>query len=216
MTNFAPKSKKCHKNAGQIGKNNSKFVLGSYGSSAVLSIIFSTIMHIKFKDVQTVDDKVIFQTSRKCCKNFNQREITHRHCEVQLWFFHTALCIIATNKNAKFQVNKTGDDKAMLRTKNYSNELSNSRANKYTCSGPITLIINLIRELRVIHILTNFGTNWLIFVDATVQVRYSMFSNSRANNCSRSDPITFIIELIRDLMVMYILTKFSTDWLEKL
>ena len=65
-------------------------------------------MHIKFEDVQAVDNKVIFQTSRKCCKKFNQREITHR--QVELWFFHTALCIIATNTNAKFQVNQTGDD----------------------------------------------------------------------------------------------------------
>ena len=82
---------------------------------------------------------------------------------------HTALCVIATNINAKFQVNQTGDDKVMLRAKNYSNELSNSRANNSTCSGPITpILIKLIRDLTVIYILTNFGTNWLIFVDATV------------------------------------------------
>ena len=80
-------------------------------------------MHIKSEDVQAVDDKVILQTSRNCCKNFNQREITHRQYEVQLWFFHTALCIIATNTNAQFQVNQTGDDKVMLQIKNYSNEL---------------------------------------------------------------------------------------------
>ena len=72
-------------------------------------------MHIKFEDVQAVDDKVIFQTSKKCCKNFNQREITHRHYEVQSWFFHTALCIIVTITNAKFRVNQTADDKVMLR-----------------------------------------------------------------------------------------------------
>ena len=95
-------------------------------------------------NVQTVDDKVIFQTSRKCCKNFNQKEITYRHYKVQLRLFHTTLCIIATNTNAKFQVNQTGDDKVMLRTKNYSNELSNSRANNYTCSGPTTPLIKLI------------------------------------------------------------------------
>ena len=118
-------------------------------------------MHVKFEHVQAVVDKVIFQTSRKCCKNFNQREITHRHYQVQLWFFHTALCIIATNTNAKFQVNQTGYDKVMLWTKNYSNELSNSRANNSTCSGPTTTLINS-------YILTNFGTNLLIFVDATV------------------------------------------------
>ena len=81
-------------------------------------------MHIGFEDVQAVDDKVTFQTSRKCCKNFNQREITHRQYEVKLWFFQTALYIIA-----KFQVNQTGDNKVMLRTRNYSKELYNSGAN---------------------------------------------------------------------------------------
>ena len=95
-------------------------------------------MHIKFEHVQAVDDKVIFQSSGKCCKNFNQREITHRHYEVQSWFNHTALCIIATNTNAKFQVNQTGDDKVIIQTKNYSNELYNSRATYSTHSGPIT------------------------------------------------------------------------------
>ena len=107
----------------------------------------STIMHIKFEHVQDVDDKVIFQTRRKCCKNFNQRELID-----------------------KFQVYQTGDDKVtcMLQTKNYSNKFSNSRANNSTCSGLITPIIKLIQDLRVIYILTNFGTNWLIFVDATM------------------------------------------------
>ena len=33
-------SKKYYKNEGQMGKNNSKFVLGGYGSCAMLSIIF--------------------------------------------------------------------------------------------------------------------------------------------------------------------------------
>ena len=125
-------------------------------------------MHIKFEDVQAVDDKVIFQTIRKCCKNFNQREITHRQHAVELWFFHTALCIIATNTNAKFQVIQTGDDKVMLRTKNYSKELSNSMENNSSCSNLITLTIELIQDLKFMYILTTFGTNWLIFVDATV------------------------------------------------
>ena len=62
---------------------------------------FLTIMPIEFQDVQAVDEKVVVQTSRKCCKNFNQREMTHKQGEVELWFFHTALCIIATNTNAK-------------------------------------------------------------------------------------------------------------------
>ena len=79
----------------------------------------------------------------------------------------TLHCIIATNSNAKFQVNQTGDDKVMLRTKKYSKKLSNSRAKNLTYPGPITPIIKLIRDLRAIHILTNFGTNGLIFVEAT-------------------------------------------------
>ena len=103
-------------------------------------------MQIKFEDVQAVDDTVIFQTSRKCCKNFNQREMTHRHYKLKLWFFHTALCINVTNTNTKFQVNQTGGDKVMLQTKNYSNELSNSRANNSTCSGWITPIIELLES----------------------------------------------------------------------
>ena len=74
------------------------------------------------------------------------------------------LPIIATNINAMFQVNKTGDDKVMLRKQNYSEELSNLRANNSSCSGLITPIIELIRDLRVKYILTKSGTKWLIFV----------------------------------------------------
>ena len=125
-------------------------------------------MHIKFEDVQAVDDKVLFKASRKCCENFSQMEITQRQYEVELWFFHTALCIIATNTNAKFQVNQNGDDKVMLWTKTYSTELSNSRANNSSCKGLITLIIKFIRDLRIIYNMTKFGTNWLILVDATL------------------------------------------------
>ena len=64
-------------------------------------------MHIKFEDAQAVDDKVIFQTSRKCCKNINQREMTHRHYEVQLWFFHTATLYYCNNH--KSQVSSQSD-----------------------------------------------------------------------------------------------------------
>ena len=45
------------------------------------------------------------------------------------------------------------------------------------------------------------------------KVKFSNFSHSRANNSSCSNLITSIIELIPDLMVMYILTKFGADWL---
>ena len=52
-------------------------------------------MYIKFEDVQAVDDSYIPEKEKKCSKNFIQKEITHRH---------TALCIISTNTNTKFQV----------------------------------------------------------------------------------------------------------------
>ena len=44
----------------------------------------------------------------------------------------------------KHKVNQTGDDKVMLQTKNYSNKLSNSKANNSICSGPTTALIKLI------------------------------------------------------------------------
>ena len=55
-----------------------------------------------------------------------------------------------------------------------------------------------------------FGTHWSIFVDARVQTKSdsTIFANSRANNSDRSALIKSIIELIRDLIVTYILTKF--------
>ena len=53
-----------------------------------------------------------------------------------------------------------------------------------------------------------------LFADATVnKVKYGKFSNSRADNSDSSLLISSIIELIRDLMVIYILTKFGADWL---
>ena len=43
-----------------------------------------------------------------------------------------------------------------------------SRANNSRCSCPIRSIIELIRDLIVIHILTKFGADLLIFVDVKV------------------------------------------------
>ena len=54
------------------------------------------------------------------------------------------------------------------------------------------------------------GQVWSIFADA---VKYGKFSNSWTDNSDSSGPISSIIELIRDLMVIYILTKFGVDWL---
>ena len=47
-------------------------------------------------------------------------------------------------------------------------EYTNSRTNNSDSSGPIKSIIELIPDLMVTYILTKFGADWLIFVDATV------------------------------------------------
>ena len=65
-----------------------------------------------------------------------------------------------------------------------------------------------------INIVAKFGTDWSIFADASVnKVKYGKFSNSKADNSDSSGPISSIIELILDLMVIYILTEFGADWL---
>ena len=62
--------------------------------------------------------------------------------------------------------------------------------------------------------MAKFGTDWSIFADASVNnVKHGKFSNSRADNSDISGPISSIIKLIRDLMVIYILTKSDLDWL---
>ena len=64
--------------------------------------------------------------------------------------------------------------------------------------------------------LTKFGAHWLIVVDAICKQSQmqQFFSNSRANNPSRSNLIRPIINLIQDLMVIYIFAKFTADWLK--
>ena len=47
-------------------------------------------------------------------------------------------------------------------------KFSNSRADNSDSSGSINSIIKLIPALVVIYILTTFGDDWLIFVDARV------------------------------------------------
>ena len=64
-----------------------------------------------------------------------------------------------------------------------------------------------------IYIVAKFVTDLSIFTDARVLVKYGKFSNSRADNSDSSSLISSIIELIRDLMVIYIWTKFGADWL---
>ena len=65
-----------------------------------------------------------------------------------------------------------------------------------------------------IYIVAKFGTDWSIFADVSVnKVKYGKFSNSRADNSDSSGLISSIIELIRDLIFIYNLTKFGADWL---
>ena len=64
-----------------------------------------------------------------------------------------------------------------------------------------------------IYIVAKFGTDWSIFADASVnKVKYSKFL-IQGQITPSSGPISSIIELTRDLMVIYILTKFGADWL---
>ena len=64
------------------------------------------------------------------------------------------------------------------------------------------------------YIVAKFGTDWSIFADARVKtVEYGQIPNSRADNSDSSGLISSIIELIRVLMVIYILSKSGSDWL---
>ena len=71
------------------------------------------------------------------------------------------------------------------------------------------------QDLIVIYTMTMFGTNWSAFVDAMVLTKSdsAIFANSRGNNSDSSGPIKSKINLIQDLMVTYILSKFGANWL---
>ena len=58
-----------------------------------------------------------------------------------------------------------------------------------------------------------FGTNWPTFAVARVETKLDsiFFANSKANYSDSSGLIKSIIELIQDLIVTYILTKFGAD-----
>ena len=64
------------------------------------------------------------------------------------------------------------------------------------------------------YILTKSGVDWLIFVDDGVYTKLdsAIFQNSRANISGCSCSICPIIKLIRDLIGIYIVAKFVTDW----
>ena len=58
----------------------------------------------------------------------------------------------------------------------------------------------------VIYIVTKFGADWFIFLDA--RVKSAIFPNSRINKFDCSGPFEPKIELIRDLVV----THFDQVW----
>ena len=66
-----------------------------------------------------------------------------------------------------------------------------------------------------IYIVVKFGTDWSIFADARVYTKSNMANFRIRGQTTRdsSGPIRSIIELIRNLKVIYILTKFGVDWL---
>ena len=66
----------------------------------------------------------------------------------------------------------------------------------------------------LIFIVTKFGADWFIFVDAREYTKsnVAIFSNSRANNSSCSGPIGPMIKFIQILLDINILTKFGADW----
>ena len=86
---------------------------------------------------------------------------------------------------------------------------ANSRANNSDSSGRIRSIIKLIRDLIVTKVLTKFGADWFIFVDARVLTKSD---SARVNNSKCSCSICPIIELIQDLMGIYTVAKFGNDW----
>ena len=65
-----------------------------------------------------------------------------------------------------------------------------------------------------IYIVAKFGTDWSIFADARV-LKMSNMANFliQGQITDSSGQISSFIKLIRDLLVIYILTKFGADWL---
>ena len=66
----------------------------------------------------------------------------------------------------------------------------------------------------LIFIVTKFGADWFIFVDAREQTKLNaaIFPDSRTNNSSCSGPIGPMIKLVQILLEINILSKFGADW----
>ena len=90
---------------------------------------------------------------------------------------------------------------------------ANSRANNFYSSGPIRSIIKLIRDLMGIYIVAS-----LVLIGQYLQMLERKQSNManfqiQGQITQKSfGPIRSIIELIQDLMITYILTKFGAIW----
>ena len=74
---------------------------------------------------------------------------------------------------------------------------ANSMGNNSDSSGPIKFIMDLIRDLMVTYVLTTFGADWLIFVDASVnKVKFCNVPKFKENNFGCSGTICSTIKLI--------------------
>ena len=72
------------------------------------------------------------------------------------------------------------------------------------------------RDLIGIYIVAKFGTDWSIYADAGVlksNMANFLIQGQITQTVHSSGLISSIIELIRNLMVIYIMTKFRADWL---
>ena len=76
----------------------------SYGSCALYPVLFQQTYMPRSKSIG--HDRTLW-ASRKCRKNDDQREITQRQNEVELWFFGIAFHINA--KKHKCQVSSKSD-----------------------------------------------------------------------------------------------------------
>ena len=63
------------------------------------------------------------------------------------------------------------------------------------------------------YIVAKFSTDWSIFTDARVLKSNMANFLIQGQITDSSGPIRSIMELMRDLLVTYILTKFGADWL---
>ena len=64
----------------------------------------------------------------------------------------------------------------------------------------------------LLYIVTKFGTDWFVFVDAREYKKSNKEIFPSSNNSSCSSPIGPMIKLIQIVFGINILLKFSADW----